>query len=92
MNSDLHVDSWTVQYEDSIDTGDMDLVETFNGQVVMENTTSQKYLGFVLSSTGDNMVNIRSMKIKSIGIIRQIFNRLKVFTCRSIILNAQLLL
>ena len=76
LNSDLHVDSWTVQYEDNIHTGDMDLVETFNGQVAMDNTTSQKYLGFVLSSTGDNLVNIRQMKSKSVGIIRQIFNRL----------------
>ena len=91
------VDSWTVRYEDNIQTGDMDLVETFNGQVVMENTTSQKYLGFVLSSTGDNMVNIRSMKIKSIGIIRQIFNRLEslhlqkyYFECAVIFMNCML--
>lgn len=76
LNTDLHVDSWTVNYQDNIETGDVELTETFTGQVVMEKTASQKYLGFVLSCTGDNMVNIRQMKNKSIGIIRQIFNRL----------------
>ena len=97
LNSDLHVDSWTVQYEDNIHTGDMDLVETYDGQVVMENTSSQKYLGFVLSSTGDNMVNIRQMKNKSVGIIRQIFNRLDslhlqkyYFECAVIFMNCML--
>ena len=76
LNTDLHVDSWTVNYQDNIETGDVELTETFTGQVVMEKTASQKYLGFVLSCTGDNMVNIRQMKNKLIGIIRQIFDRL----------------
>ena len=75
LDSDLHVDSWSVSYHDNVETGDLDLIETFNGPVVMEKTTSQKYLGFVLSSTGDNMVNIKHMKTKAVGIIRQIFNR-----------------
>ena len=77
LDSDLHVDSWTVQYKDNIETGDVDLIETFDGQVVIEKATEQKYLGFILSSTGDNMVNIIHMKNKYIGIIRQICNRLE---------------
>ena len=36
LNRDLQVDIWTDQYEDNIHTGDIDLEETFNGQVVME--------------------------------------------------------
>ena len=36
LNRDLQVDTWTDQYEDNIHTGDIDLEETFNGQVVME--------------------------------------------------------
>ena len=77
LDSDLHVDNWTDQYKDNIETGDVDLIETFDGQVVIEKATEQKYLGFVLSSYGDNMVNIRHMKNTSIGIIRQIVNRLE---------------
>ena len=42
----------------------------------MAQTDEQKYLGFVLSSTGDNMANIRATKKKSIGVIRKIMNKL----------------
>ena len=68
LNSDLYVDSWTVSYQENMKTGDLELSEVYYGRVIMEKATSQKYLGFVLSSTGDNMVNISHMKSKSIGI------------------------
>ena len=97
LESDLHVDSWSVSYQDNEETGDIDLIETFHGPVVMEKTTSQKYLGFVLSSTGDNMENIKHMKTKAVGIIRQIFNRLEslnlqryYFECAIILMNCML--
>ena len=97
LNSDLHVDSWKVNYQDNFETGDLDLVETFEGQVIMERTTSYKYLGFMLSSTGDNMINIKHMKNKSVGIIRQIFNKLESlnlqkyhFECAIIFMNCML--
>ena len=48
LNPDLHVDSWTVSYQDNLETGDLDLIESYNGQVIMEKTTSQKYLFFCL--------------------------------------------
>ena len=97
LNSDLYVDSWTVSYQDNRETGDLELLEVYNGPVIMEKTTSQKYLGFVLSCTGDNMVNIGHMKSKSVGIIRQIFNRLEnlnlqkyYFECAIILMNCML--
>ena len=77
LTSDLVVDSWSVEYEDNLNTGDYDLIETHQGQVNIEKTEKHKYLGFNISSTFDNMVNISSIKAKSNGIIRQIFNRLE---------------
>ena len=41
----------------------------------------QKYLGFVLSNKGDNMVNINNMKKKSKGIIRRILVRAACVRC-----------
>ena len=94
LETDLHVDSWITSYQDNIKTGDLDLIETYDGPVVIEKTSSQKYLGFVLSDIGDNMVNIRNMKSKSVGIIRQIFDRLEslnlqkyYFECGIILMN-----
>ena len=97
LDSDLAVDSWDVEYVDNLDTGDYDLVETFVGQTPIEETDKHKYLGFVLSNIGDNMVNIKSMKDKSIGIIKQIFKRLEslnlrkyYFECAMIFMNTML--
>ena len=95
--SDLKVDSWKVKYEDNPVTGESDIVEEYSGQTNIMNTDEQKYLGFVLSSRGDNMANIRQVKKKSIGIIRKIINRLNslklqkyYFECALIFMNTML--
>ena len=97
MNSDFHVDSWKREYVENYETGEDILKETFDGQVKIGSINEQKYLGFWLSRTGDNMVNIGQMKNKSIGIIKQIFNRLKslnlqkyYFECALIFMNCML--
>ena len=38
------------------------MVETYEGEVAIEMTEEQKYLGFVISSLGNNMVNIEQIK------------------------------
>ena len=76
VNSDLTVDKWTVERRENAETGDTDRVETYAGQVVIGKVQEQKYLGFVLSSSGDNMANIRVLRNKSIGTIRKIFTKL----------------
>ena len=70
------VDEWDVKHVYNQVTGDYDICETYEGLVPIDKTEKTKYLGFVLSSRGDNMVNIKAMKDKSIGIIRKIFTRL----------------
>ena len=76
MNSPLLVDNWSVEHVENPATGDTELVETYTGQVQIGQTAEQKYLGFILSSSGDNMANIRALQKKSIGIIRKIFTKL----------------
>jgi hypothetical protein len=76
INSKLMVDKWTENYTENINTGEAELEEVFCGLTEIEQTSEQKYLGFVLSNTGDNMANIRALKKKSIGIIRSTLNKL----------------
>ena len=76
INTKLFVDKWEVKHDEA-DTGEEMLVETYIGKVPIEETEEQRYLGFVLSSTGNNMANINSMKKKSNGIIRKIFSKLE---------------
>ena len=93
----LTVDNWNVEHVENSDTGNNDLVETFQGLVVLEQTDIQKYLGFTLSSKGNNLINITEMKNKSIWIIKKIFTRLEslnlkkyYFECAMIFLNVML--
>ena len=82
IDNDLMVDNWKIEYEDNSSTGEADLVETYAGQISIKKTDEQEYLGFVLSSKGDNMANINQIKKKSIGIVRKIINRLNSLNLR----------
>ena len=95
INSKLMVDSWESKYVTEED--DIKLEEKFEGLVELGQTEEQTYLGFVISSKGNNMVNINHVKKKSIGIMRKIFSRLDssnlkkyYFESAIILLNAML--
>ena len=75
INTELFVDKWEVRHEES-ESGEEIFVETHVGQVAIEETEEQRYLGFVLSNSGNNMININHMKKKAKGIIRRIFIKL----------------
>ena len=57
-------------------------MEKYEGQVEIEMCSEQKYLGFIISSTGDNLANIRSARNKSNWIIRKIFEKLDALNLR----------
>ena len=76
-NGTLTVDNWCVKYKHDDETGENTLNEKYVGQVNMEQVNTHKYLGFVLSNTGDNSVNISAMRKKSIWIIRRLFKQLE---------------
>ena len=56
-NTDIMVDVWDTKYEEDTNTGNVELVETFTGLTTVKKTEEQKYLGCVISSTGNNMEN-----------------------------------
>ena len=78
IDDNLKVDEWKVSYTDK-----GDILEHFNGQTPILKTEQQKYLGFVLSNTGNNMVNINAIRNKSIGIVRKIINKLNSLKLRN---------
>ena len=75
-DNNLQVDSWKVRHVTDPATGDSHLVESYDGLQLMEKAIKQKYLGFTLSATGDNMANINEMKKKAIWIKKKIFSKL----------------
>ena len=97
INSNLQVDEWAVSYAENVKTGEPELLEKYCGLTDIENVTEQKYLGFVLSSTCDNMANIREIKKKSIGIVKTTLKKLNslnleryYFECAVIMLNSMI--
>ena len=90
INNELVVDTWTIGYD-----AEDDIIESYSGQKAIGKTDQYKYLGFMISNKGDNMVNITQMKQKSIGVIRNIFKKLNslnlrkyYFECALILMNA----
>ena len=97
QNNSLQVDSWKVTHVNDPLTGDSQLVESYAGQECIEKTLKEKYLGFILSSTGDNMANISEMKKKAIWIKKKVFSKLNdlnlkkyYFECAIVFLNVML--
>ena len=58
VNNKLLVDKWKIEHTDEEAE---DLLETYVGKTIIEETEKQKYLGFFLSNKGDNMINIKEM-------------------------------
>ena len=92
VNSAMLVDNWQVEYSQ---TGEEDIIESYAGQIPIGKAVEYKYLGFTISCTGDNLVNISQMKKKSIGVIKTIIRKLNslnlktyYFECAMILLNA----
>ena len=90
-NNSLEVDSWDIIHEENQKTGDTELVETYRGKIEIEQVEEYKYLGFVISSTGDNMANIRKVKNKSIGVIKKIISKLESLNLRKYFFECALL-
>ena len=90
IDNSLKVDSWS----ENVNDDDYKVTDLFEGQVEMERVEKYKYLGFVISSKGNNMENITAVRNKSIGVISKIFDKLKslnlkqyYFECSAIFFN-----
>ena len=93
----LQVDQWKKEYKKNNSAEGYEMVEYFDGQADIKQTEQYKYLGFVISSKGDNMANIRNIISKSIGVTRKIHSKLKslnlkqyYFECSIILMNVLL--
>ena len=97
QNSQLSVDNWIITHSENLNTRELKIIESYEGKINIDKTEKQKYLGFHLSSKGDNMINIKQLKNKSIGTMRKIFTKLEslnlrkyYFECGVIFLNVML--
>ena len=93
-NNTLYVDSWQEEYIVNEENFESELNEEYIGQIAIEEVKAQKYLGFIISSDGNNLENIKAIEKKSIGVIRTIMTKLDklklrqyFFECSKIFMN-----
>ena len=72
----MYVDKWELNFVEEKSSGETQYEEAYIGQVPIQNTDTHLYLGHMISSTGDNSVNIQERKKKALGNIRTIFSKL----------------
>ena len=70
----VYVDKWAEIENKNDDTGVIEIKDVFVGEEVMENTSSDKYLGDIISKDGRNSLNIKARVSKGRGIIKRIMN------------------
>ena len=70
----IYVDKWDEHEEENEKTGIIEIKDVFAGEVAMEDTTNEKYLGDIISEDGRNTLNIKARISKGRGIIKKILN------------------
>ena len=76
-NNTIYVDGWKKDYIENEANSEIEMKEKYVGKIAKEDVQKQKYLGFVISSKGDNLENIKEMEKKSFGVIRTIMTKLE---------------
>ena len=66
-DTELYIDNWSEGHDK-----DDNLIEKFEGKIMMKNVKEQKYLGFTISEDGSNMKNIIAKEKRAYGIKKQI--------------------
>ena len=70
----IYVDKWTEHEEENKKTGIIEIKDVFEGEEVMGDSNSEKYLGDIISKDGRNILNIKARLSKGKGIIKKILN------------------
>ena len=71
----IHVDKWTEHEEENKKTGIIEIKDAFEGEEVMGDSNSEKYLGDIISKDSRNIIlNIKARLSKGKGIIKKILN------------------
>ena len=72
LTPDLFVDNWEIKKVCETETGVNNLADEYTGDVMIDRTDSDKYLGDIISKDGKNLKNILARKAKGHGIVKQI--------------------
>ena len=74
---DLGVENWAEVELTNDETGDIEVQDLYKGEVKIDETNEEKYLGDVISSDGRNIKNIKARLAKGKGIVSNIISKLE---------------
>ena len=73
---ELSIDSWNLELKNGVETRNEEISDIFYGDVEMEESHEDKYLGDIVTNDGTNKKNIAARKGKGFGIIEKIIDML----------------
>ena len=73
---ELGIDSWKMKVNTKIETNTDEHIDEFDGDVMMEESEEEKYLGDIITHDGMNKKNIAARKGKGYGIVERIIDML----------------
>ena len=74
---ELYIDTWKMELTEKFETKVEEEKDVFDGEVEMEDSNEEKYLGDLITSDGLNKKNIAARKGKGFGIIDKIMDMLQ---------------
>ena len=73
----LFIDKWEEKEMESCDSKNFQIVDTYEGEEIMEEKESERYLGDIISKDGRNLKNFKARVNKGIGIVKKILTMLE---------------
>ena len=74
---DLLIDSWKIETKSEVETNSVEQIDIFEGDVEMEESCEEKYLGDLIASDGSNKKNVAARKGRGFGIIDKVMAMLE---------------
>ena len=74
---ELSIDSWKMKVKTEIESKTEEQIDEFDGDVIMEESEEEKYLGDIITHDGMNKKNIAARKGKGYGIVERIIDMLQ---------------
>ena len=69
---DVLIDGWSEENFTFVETGATQLKDTYDGELILETSLGERYLGDIISEDGKNDKNLTVRKNKGVGIVNDI--------------------
>ena len=76
-NIEVYADGWKMKSVKDVETGAINRIDTFEGDMEISHISEERYIGQIISSDGKNIENIEKIRNKGIGLQNKVIRWLK---------------